>query len=135
MYSMVLLASLATAGDAPAFGKHKAGGCTGVPAGCTGVVVAAPTGCYGSTAAPAPKAGFLGCCKKHKAAAGCTGVAAPAPACCAPVAVAAPAPVVVVPAPSGCYGGGGMAVPAGCTGTPAKAGFLGLCKKKAGCHG
>ena len=137
MYSMVLLASLATAGDAPAFGKHKAGGCTRATApACCGAVVAAPVGCHGSAVASAPRAGFLGICKKHKEAAGCHGVAAPAPACCAPVAVAAPAPVVVVAAPSGCYGGGGMAAPAGCHGSAApRAGFLGICKKKAGCHG
>jgi hypothetical protein len=62
MYSMVLLASLTTAGDTPALGHHKSGGCTGAmaSAGCTGAY--APAGCHGSTAARAPRAGFLGLC-------------------------------------------------------------------------
>lgn len=60
MYSMVLVASLATAGDAPAFGKKDNGGCNG--AGCAGVVVV-NGGCNGCDGG---RAGFLGLCGRHK---------------------------------------------------------------------
>ncbi len=142
MYSMVLMASLVSAGDAPTFGrKSQPAGCTGAPvascqgyvvsSGCTGTV--APTGCTGA-AAPEKK-GFLGLCKRRKkeeASTGCTGtpascygtvtyttssgcygsVPAPAPDCCLPVPAPTPAPDCCLPVPAPVY-----SVPAGCTGT------------------
>lgn len=49
MYSMLLMASVVSAGDTASFGKRKGGGCDG--GGCYGTVVAA--GCYGG--------GYSGC--------------------------------------------------------------------------
>src|SRR5205823_3802702 len=61
MYSMVLVASLATAGDAPAFGHKGGDGCYGGGAACYG----GGAGCHGGG-----RAGFLGL--RHKGG-GCHG--------------------------------------------------------------
>jgi hypothetical protein len=121
MYSMVLVASLATAGDAPEFGHKNKGG------GCQGAVVAAPVGCYGSGVGcygsgvgsygaschgGGRSGGFLGGHKNRGS--GCQGS-------------------VVVASPVGCYGGG---VGAGCDG--GRGGLfsrLGHKNKGSGCHG